>query len=156
MVFLEAVAVFPVDGAAAAVEQARLRQCLRAGAERAHGDALAAFPPEPGQDAAAERLLDPDTTRDDEDRVARHLADRLVHLHADAVRGDDGGAGLGDEPPFVEGAPGHAIGDAQRLDGAGEGNKGEVLQKEKYETLGPGPIGPRRRQAGLGAAHARM
>ena len=113
-VLLEAVAVLPVDGAAAAVEQPRLGDHLRAGADRADRAARAA--PRGGARSGPAWLIACFTLRPPTTRITASRAElgraRRPACSATPFEARHRPAGLAHHLPLVERPPGHAVGDA--------------------------------------------
>ena len=131
---------FPVDGAAAAVQNAGVGQHPGAGVERADADFLAVERGDPGIQVAVVETLDAERAAD-EDMVrplaAAHPLARLLQRHvdveADAVRGGGRQAVERDERPAIGLLSRHAVGDPERLDRHGEGDHGEIRQEHEIE-----------------------
>jgi len=134
----ETVLVLPVDGRAPPVEQPRPGERVSGRAKPAHHGAAPRLAPQPVHDLARGRGLHVEAAADEDRVLARHLVEAHVELVSDAGRTLHGIAALARDPPDIEIAPGHAIGDTQRLDRAGEAEHREPVEQQEDEPARPG------------------
>ena len=135
---------FPVDGAAAAFQDAGVGEHPGAGIERADADLLAVERGDPGVEVAVVETLDAERAADEDvvgPLAAAHPLARLLERHVDdeldAVRCRGRLAVERDERPAIGLLARHAVGDPERLDGSREGDHGEVRDEHEVEVPFP-------------------
>ena len=153
--FAQRILVLPMDRAAVTVEQARLGQDIRAGADRADRRPPRGEDPEARDEVAVIEGLDVDPGADDCGGDVACVGKAAVDRDRDPVRGLRRLAVRRQHAPLQDVASGHAVGEPQRLDGRGEGDHGERRYEQKGDAghIGEtargrlGPRAPARRQA---------
>ncbi|MNF75809.1 hypothetical protein D3C84_578920 [compost metagenome] len=132
---LELLDVFPVDGAAVALEQVRAGQQVAAGTDAAQRHMVLGQLAQPVEQVAVVLRRDRVGT-DHEQRVQLGgVVDRVIRHHAHAVAGAHRLVVGGDQQGAVEGAFGGQVGHAQGLDRAGEADRGEVGTQQETKGL---------------------
>ena len=127
--------VFPVDGATVAVEEARLRQDVATGADRADVGAAARHAAEPGEHRLVVEAVGVNTAADHHRRHVGCLFQAAFHQHRNAARGNDRLAVRRHKMPAVEFASAEKVRQPQRIHGRGEADHGEVRYDDEREAL---------------------